>query len=298
MKKCNICCLVLSLCLISSAFAGCQSSEEKDKTSSEKQTAASVQEVSSETSTAESLTTVKENSSLNNSQTVSNNTSIGSGSSRTTSSQASYSYAEKIYPEENYSLPKAPYAHPYIYGCDSVEDVRRFILETDPNTFWDGYFFSLIKLFKENGYIVDPHYAGNSLFDEEKFASASVGLHYEKGIPGVGYLISFETQNGESEDVAVYYLKDEWIETAINAPVLYDSGKKGAVQWTKEDAIAKGWIEKKIKANGKEFIVNYHKSNPKAICYVYDEYMIYVYSVDDIQSFIENFSLKKIPLEK
>ncbi len=318
MKKLRFGCYVLCLSLIFSVFAGCQSSEKKDKTSSEKQTVASVQEVSSETSTAESSTTVKENSSLNNSQTVSNNSSIVSGSG-VSSLNGNYrgwhpldgSIGIKLYPEESYVPARAPYEYDEIV-VKSVDEAQKFVSETDPIEYNDGYYFTFIKAVKEAGHIIEPYYKGKSVC-EMLFQNGRKGysLIFEKRFEGVGYGFSALYDDGSDAYGHIYYIPKAQQKLFKSSPYLFTTGKntKQGEVVTEEEFLEDTTFKKIEMLIQGESKVAYYKTSGKdsdrisSIWYPYDnEYMVEMHV--DLESKIEatelaqNLSFKKVSLEK
>ena len=225
-----------------------------------------------------------------------------------------YSTTERIFPEDSYSVATAPYRYAYCQSVESVEDIKTLVNTIDPLTYEGGYYYSLVKLIKENGYIPEIYYDGESLFNEkfrpekvltkyptgaELYNSTDVELHYEKGISGVGYSVpNIELPEEVTATIDVYYLRKEWLDVAEKEPVIYSLGKKNPVIKSSEDAKKKNWTKKIIEINNKD-TVTYLSPDKKNFKYVCDGYMIDIKLKDkgDYYDIAKKLTIKKVPLK-
>ncbi len=225
-----------------------------------------------------------------------------------------YSTTERIFPEDSYSVATAPYKYAYCQSVESVEDIKTLVNTIDPLTYEGGYYYSLVKLIKENGYIPEIYYDGESLFNEkfrpekvltkyptgaELYNSTDVELHYEKGVSGVGYSVpNIELSKEVTATIDVYYLRKEWLVAAEKEPFLYDAGKKNPAIISAEEALKYKWIKKVIKINGKE-TVTYISPGNQFMCYVYDGYMmnISLQGEGNYYDIAKKLTIKKVPLQ-
>ena len=305
------------------ALIGCAKQHSTDNSNcvSNSQTAenSNFNTISTVTQTSESKTnnTTEENitSKQNTELKISASAELNSSTPNTSSHTKYYDLAEKIFPEDsNYSISRPPYKYGDCRSVKSINEFREFINAPNAETIDEGFYYSFVKLIKQNGYIPELYYKGESLF-EDKFRSeidawsvengnvktlSYIEMHPEKNVTGVGYTIPEVNLKGDTiRFISVYYLREEWLKYAKERPYLFSSGKKNPAFYNQKEIPNYEGILKTIKINGKE-TVTCKSSEGTFFYYVCDEYLIKIFNPDgmDFYELAKNLSIKKVPLEQ
>lgn len=122
-----------------------------------------------------------------------------------------------------------------------VEEFIKWINETDPVSYKDGQFKTMLEPIHEDGYIYVPYYK-NKNFPLLSSAEGVVGTIFEMDYEGHGYSYSYKDDKGASLSILLYYLEKDEAKDAKSNLWNYVNGK-GALNYGKtwEERKKQGW---------------------------------------------------------
>lgn len=122
-----------------------------------------------------------------------------------------------------------------------VEEFIKWINETDPVSYKDGQFKTMLEPIHEDGYIYVPYYK-NKNFPLLSSAEGVVGTIFEMDYEGHGYSYSYKDDKGASLSILLYYLEKDEAKDAKSNLWNYVNGK-GVKEYDKtwQERQKQGW---------------------------------------------------------
>lgn len=137
-------------------------------------------------------------------------------------------------------------ARQYKYKFDNerfsnIEEFIKWIKETDPVSYKDGQFKTMLEPIREEGYIYVPYYK-NKNFKFTKSNDYLVSTRFEMDYEGHGYIYEYRDDKGALLTVTLYYLEKAEAKDAKNNLWNYVNGK-GVKEYDKtwQERQKQGW---------------------------------------------------------
>lgn len=139
------------------------------------------------------------------------------------------------------STPGGVRQYKYKFDDESFSNIDEFIKwinETDPVSYKDGQFRTMLEPIKEDGYIYVPYYKNKKFKSHEDMILTKYEMDYE----GHGYRYLYKNDEGAILTVHLYYLEIDEAKDAKNNLWNYVNGK-GALNYGKtwEERKKQGW---------------------------------------------------------
>lgn len=139
------------------------------------------------------------------------------------------------------SFPGGARQYKYKFDDESFSNIDEFIKwinETDPVSYKDGQFRTMLEPIKEDGYIYVPYYKNKKFKSHEDMILTTYEMDYE----GHGYRYLYKNDEGAILTVQLYYLEIDEAKDAKSNLWNYVNGK-GALNYGKtwEERKKQGW---------------------------------------------------------
>ena len=200
-------------------------------------------------------------------------------------------------------------ARQYKYKFDNerfsnIEEFIKWIKETDPVSYKDGQFKTMLEPIREDGYIYVPYYK-NKNFKFTKSNDYLVSTRFEMDYEGHGYIYEYRDDKGALLTVTLYYLEKAEAKDAKNNlwNYLNGVGAKGVYEKTWEERQKQGHIKKKNDTIDEDVITFGQNDNGKyANSFLYkNELIVKIVSHEGntltFDDFVKNLKFEKVKLD-